>query len=448
MGIKRLYFNAANTSILSQDSPNAAVSKYKNKVSNLESLTIELRAELNTIKDHDAEITSQLAKQTKKLESKMNQIQLQKCRLDNHKDELSQLRSREQALENHVKRLKRLESDADLLKQIATLAESSGGGGGDDNEYVDRLIKRGDVTGLKRYNDQIQWAFQQKCQEHRKLDREITQTRHELNRHKRLVSNHEEEQVTLRVKLTSAEKALEASREKNRIISSNLDLRDTTVFDRLITESPLSDDLLARVKRSTFATPREPRKRRSDESASSNSKSIKLESPSILVESPWSDESGFEAAILTNQRREKAPSETPKMKATIKPRQIKTSANMALFLSSDEEAEIEQISPIIGKRQIDIDKEIAFRPKRCKVKLKRPQNGTSKSRSDLDVSKLVKESSLFQTGNSNNRRPNGLGGSSKPLATSGKLKSKNKKVNIGDFFKNTKNALKLPSTIN
>ena len=59
-------------------------------------------------------------------------------------------------------------------------------------------------------------------------------------------------------------------------------------------------------------------------------------------------------------------SETPKMKATIKPRQIKTSANMALLLSSDEEAEIEQISPIIGKRQIDIDEEIAFRPKRCK----------------------------------------------------------------------------------
>ena len=49
---------------------------------------------------------------------------------------------------------------------MATLAESSGGGKGDDNEYVDRLIKRGDVTGLKRYNDQIQWAFQQKCQEH------------------------------------------------------------------------------------------------------------------------------------------------------------------------------------------------------------------------------------------------------------------------------------------
>ena len=39
---------------------------------------------------------------------------------------------------------------------------------------------------------------------------------------------------------------------------------------------------------------------------------------------------------------------------------------MALLLSSDEEAEIEQISPIIGKRQIDIDEEIAFRPKRCK----------------------------------------------------------------------------------
>ena len=49
---------------------------------------------------------------------------------------------------------------------MATLAESSGGGKGDDNEYVDRLIKRGDVTELKRYNDQIQWAFQQKCQEH------------------------------------------------------------------------------------------------------------------------------------------------------------------------------------------------------------------------------------------------------------------------------------------
>jgi len=69
---------------------------------------------------------------------------------------------------------------------------------------------------------------------------------------------------------------------------------------------------------------------------------------------------------------------------------------MALVLSSDEEAEIEQISPIIGKRQIDIDEEIAFRPKRCKVKLKRPQNGTSKSRSDLDVSKLVKKVVSFK----------------------------------------------------
>ena len=94
------------------------------------------------------------------------------------------------------------------------------------------------------------------------MDREITQTRHELTRHKRLVTNHEEEQVTLRVKLATAEKALEASREKNKIISENLDSRDTTIFNRLITESPLSDDLLARVKRNTFVTPREPRKRR------------------------------------------------------------------------------------------------------------------------------------------------------------------------------------------
>ena len=64
--------------------------------------------------------------------------------------------------------------------------------------------------------------------------------RHEVSRQKRIISNFEEKQTTLEVKLKNAEKALEASREKNRIITDNLDARDSTMFNRLITESPLS----------------------------------------------------------------------------------------------------------------------------------------------------------------------------------------------------------------
>ena len=64
--------------------------------------------------------------------------------------------------------------------------------------------------------------------------------RHEISRQKRIISNFEEKQETLEVRLKNAEKALEASREKNRIITDNLDARDSTMFNRLITESPLS----------------------------------------------------------------------------------------------------------------------------------------------------------------------------------------------------------------
>ena len=242
--IKQLYFNSANTSICSQDSPNAALSKYKNKCSTLESQSIELRSEVTKLKEQLEETNSLFSRQTKKLKAKLDQVQIQKCRLDNMKDELSNTKMRNNSLEATVKRLQRLEKDAELIRQMSQLAD-----GDDTNDYVDKLIARGDLSSLKRYNDQIQRAFQQKCTEQRKLERDIEHAKHEVNRQKRIISNYEEEQVTVQVKLKNAEKALEAAREKNKIITENINTKDTSMFNRLITESPLSDDLLARVQR-------------------------------------------------------------------------------------------------------------------------------------------------------------------------------------------------------
>lgn len=91
--------------------------------------------------------------------------------------------------------------------------------------------------------------------------------------------------------------------------------------------------------------------------------------------------------------------ETPKMAIKVtKPRKIETNPNVALILSSDD-SEDENESPVIAKRPIEIDNEIEFRPKRVKIKLKKDKFSPKKKRSNLDVSRMVKESSLFQAGN-------------------------------------------------
>ena len=91
--------------------------------------------------------------------------------------------------------------------------------------------------------------------------------------------------------------------------------------------------------------------------------------------------------------------ETPKMAIKVtKPRKIETNPNVALILSSDD-SENENESPVIAKRPIEIDNEIEFRPKRVKIKLKKDKFSPKKKRSNLDVSRMVKESSLFQAGN-------------------------------------------------
>ena len=136
-----------------------------------------------------------------------------------------------------------------------------------------------------------------------------------------------------------------------------------------------ADDLLARVQKNNFTTPNvPPRKRRycrpfvemcfnfhsrSDESLPTSSKSIKLESPS-LFESPWSDQSGFEAAVAANQKYE-----TPKISAKMtKPRKIEQSANNAFTLSSDDE----EPSPVLVRNPVVQENEPDIRPKRCKGK--------------------------------------------------------------------------------
>ena len=98
---------------------------------------------------------------------------------------------------------------------------------------------------------------------------------------------------------------------------------------------------------------------RSDESLPTSSKSIKLESPS-LFESPWSDQSGFEAAVAANQK-----FETPKIAAKMtKPRKIEQDANNAFTLSSDDE----EPSPVLVRNPVVQENEPDIRPKRCKGK--------------------------------------------------------------------------------
>ena len=98
---------------------------------------------------------------------------------------------------------------------------------------------------------------------------------------------------------------------------------------------------------------------RSDESLPTSSKSIKLESPS-LFESPWSDQSGFEAAVAANQK-----FETPKISAKMtKPRKIEQDANNAFTLSSDDE----EPSPVLVRNPVVQENEPDIRPKRCKGK--------------------------------------------------------------------------------
>lgn len=228
---------------------------------------------------------------------------------------------------------------------------------------------------------------------------------------------------------------------------------NSTTFNRVCVESPLSDDLLARVKmrkrrsetsESEFLTPNIPKRRKSDQS--------EIFSPDLFGQSgnssAFSDNTIFENAILQKSdspesdqevSKQPIPNFPPKNENFGKPTTPPTAAagararKLYKFENSDDENEEEiSNSPILESRLFQ-----RVKVKTVPIRSPKKQKPAGHHQSpNLDVSKMVQESNLFKKDRNAKRAYNGFGASSKKQV--GKLKSTNQKTNIRDFFKNTK----------
>ena len=221
---------------------------------------------------------------------------------------------------------------------------------------------------------------------------------------------------------------------------------ESETFVRICTESPLSDDLLAKLK-----------KRKSDAA----SESIDLTTPPLKKlkttpsSSTFGDSSLFNDALSLADRTPLVPGKETQ-KTDLKNRMERLEAiHIADESDEDMEDDLDEsiVSPIIHRSCHKTEHKKSPLPRlrspspptvfaRVKVKTVPQRSPRKKVKSDenstLDVSKLVAQSNLFKKERTNRGKnlPNRLGGSSR--ANPIKIKSATRKPNIRDFFANTK----------
>jgi len=176
--------------------------------------------------------SAQKEKSTRKLESKLTMFNLAKLKCKTYEEENQGYRNRETALLAKVKKLESIESNIEMMDQIRHLES-----GHESASYVNRLISANEIDQVKKFSDQVQRVYQEKCNEMRRSERETLDLKKNNSRHKRMLEKYSNEIETLKFKLQNAEKSLALSREKAKLIS-RADA-NSTVYDRLVAESPI-----------------------------------------------------------------------------------------------------------------------------------------------------------------------------------------------------------------
>ena len=337
-----------------------------------------------------------------KLKTKMSHLSMVQARMKSLEDEMIQVRNREARQSERLKKLEKLEQNKKIMDQISKMEND----GEDSIDWTDRLINAGEIAQVKRFSDQVQRAYQEKCNDSRKLRRELENLKFETGRQSRIIRNHEEHITTIEFKLMTAEKNLELSREKAKLIHrAQTNDPNCSLYPRLVAESPLSDDIVAKA-RARFNTPNiEPerrtlikpgQKRKSDSHSPfitpGESKSIKLDdnSPALFGGTPsgetpnstWEDNTMFEDLLKNSKPKstKETSDETPTIPSKKKPptERLKSLAQR-IELSSEDESEPESKSPIISKKIISTAKAQAPVPVK---KLK--ENQPKKEEKDFD----------------------------------------------------------------
>ena len=342
-----------------------------------------------------------------KLKTKMSHLSMVQARMKSLEDEMIQVRNREARQSERLKKLEKLEQNKKIMDQISKMES---GEVADSIDWTDRLINAGEIAQVKRFSDQVQRAYQEKCNDSRKLRRELENLKFETGRQSRIIRNHEEHITTIEFKLMTAEKNLELSREKAKLIHrAKTNDPNCSLYPRLVAESPLSDDIVAKA-RARFNTPNiEPerrtlmkpgQKRKSDSHSPfitpGESKSIKLDdnSPALFGGTPsgetpnstWDDNTMFEEIVFANSK-PKNPKETSDETPTIPskkkpPNERLKSLAQRIELSSEDESESESKSPIISRKTISTAKQQA--PVPAKKISSHKENDMDKEQKDLD----------------------------------------------------------------
>jgi len=290
----------------------------------------------------------------------------------------------------------------------------------------------------------IQKEYTRLLSEHERRNNRITQLEKQLRREKILAENLKEDNQHLIQEKDSAKEEIAAIRLKFDLAKKVNPESET--FVRICTESPLSDDLLAKLK-----------KRKSDAGLSS----IDLTTPpskkfkTTPSSSTFGDSSLFNDALsLADHTPFVSGKET--QKTDLKNRMERLEA---IRIADDSDEDIEDgldesiVSPVIHRSNHSTEQKRSPLPRlrspspptvfaRVKVKTVPQRSPRKKAKAEesstLDVSKLVAQSNLFKKERTNRGKnlPNRLGGSSR--ANPIKIKSTTRKPNIRDFFVNTK----------
>lgn len=417
--VKQLYFAIPNNTTIS-GSPSKDASRLRNRVSTLEAQLLKEQANGRESHDQVAELKGEVDKLKKsrtklklKEQSDATRMSALKVKSDHYMNEAEGLRGRLSMLQKQYDSVKGLENDRRLLERVKELRDLTRT---DDGEWLQALHNKGDVREMQKYQKMLQSEFVKTVSVNDKQASQILILEKELRREKHKNENLTEDADASRRKCQSAVSETAALREKIELIKASDP--NSTNYVRLCVESPLSDDLLARVKELGN------RKRRSDED--------EFKTPSTPPKRPcrtpstFGDDSFFNNALAAADDPDSMTPDCP-LKQT-KP------SRLIIDCSDDEEDSDSLISPVISRTKSVFNK--------IKVKtapLRSPKKKQAPRCSPLDVSKIVAQSNLFKKEKSNraNRPFNGLGGSSRNNPV--KLKSASRsKPNIRDFFVNTK----------
>ena len=104
-----------------------------------------------------------------KLKTKMSHLSMVQARMKSLEDEMIQVRNREARQSERLKKLEKLEQNKKIMDQISKMEND----GEDSIDWTDRLINAGEIAQVKRFSDQVQRAYQEKCNDSRKLRREL-----------------------------------------------------------------------------------------------------------------------------------------------------------------------------------------------------------------------------------------------------------------------------------